>query len=322
MAQWKKIVVSGSNISQLANDAGYVINQGSGGVILDGAFTGSFSGSAILPALTQGTGITAFTYNGSSPATVALTDAFTDGGGVAGTFGSSTSIPVLDIDAQGRITSASTAALATQLTISSDGVTTDTVDLLSDTLRIGATNGITSTLTNNTITIGLKSGVVSGSTLSSPAQGQVTLTTNGVAAAAIDLGLETTDDVTFNNLNLTGDAEIDGNLTVNGTLTYLNTTNLEIKDKFILLNSGSNDPDTAGLVVDQGSGTGDAFLFDATDLRWGVNKNIAATTGSANTEAHVSLVIDENDANHVDEAYYQKSGNIKVTTGGDIYIYT
>ena len=45
MAQWKKIVVSGSDISQLSNDVGYVINQGSQGVALTGAFTGSFSGS-------------------------------------------------------------------------------------------------------------------------------------------------------------------------------------------------------------------------------------------------------------------------------------
>jgi len=322
MAQWKKIVVSGSNISQLANDVGYVINQGAEGVALTGAFTGSFSGSAVLPALTQGTGITTFSYNGSSPATVALTDVFTDNGGVTGTFGSTTQIPVLTIDAQGRITTASLSTVATQLTISSDGVTTDTVDLLTDTLRIGATNGITSTLTDNTITIGLKSGVISGSSLSSAAQGQVTLTTNGVAAATIDLGLETTDDVTFNNLTLTGDAEIDGNLTVNGTLAYLNTTNTEIKDKYILLNSGSSDPDTGGLVIDQGSGAGNSFIFDATDLRWGVNKNISATTGSANSEAHVALVIDENDANHVDELFYQKVGNLKIDTSGDIFIYT
>ena len=321
MAQWKKLVVSGSNISQLANDVGYVVNQGSEGVALTGAFTGSFSGSAVLPALTQGSGITSFSYNGSAPATVALTDAFTDGGGVAGSFGSTTQIPVLTIDDQGRITTASLATVATQLTISSDGVTTDTVDLLTDTFRIGATNGITSTLTDNTITIGLKAGIVSGSSLSSAAQGQVTLTTNGVAASTIDLGLETTDDVTFNNLNLTGDAEIDGNLTVNGTLAYLNTTNTEIKDKYILINSGSTDPDSGGLVVDQGSGAGDAFIFDATDLRWGVNKNISATTGSANSEAHISVVVDENDTNHVDEAYYQKNGNIKVDTSGNIFIY-
>ena len=43
-------------------------------------------------------------------------------------------------------------------------------------------------------------GVVSGSSLSSAAQGEVALTTNGVAATAVDLGLQTTDNVTFNTV--------------------------------------------------------------------------------------------------------------------------
>lgn len=49
---------------------------------------------------------------------------------------------------------------------------------------------------------------------------------------------------------------------------------------------------------------------------------MSATTGSANSEAHISVVVDENDTNHVDEAYYQKNGNIKVDTSGNIFIYS
>ena len=52
------------------------------------------------------------------------------------------------------------------------------------------------------------SGTVSASVLSSPAQGKAQLTTNGVAATAVDLGLETTDSPTFAGLSLN-----DGNLT-------------------------------------------------------------------------------------------------------------
>lgn len=43
MAEWKKLVVSGSNISQLANDKNYLINSQSGAV-LSGSFSGSFEG--------------------------------------------------------------------------------------------------------------------------------------------------------------------------------------------------------------------------------------------------------------------------------------
>jgi hypothetical protein len=44
------------------------------------------------------------------------------------------------------------------------------------------------------------SGAISASVLDSPAQGQVRLTTNGVAASAIDLGLETGDSPSFTNI--------------------------------------------------------------------------------------------------------------------------
>ena len=74
MATWKKIVVSGSAISQLNNDAGYLIANSSN-VSLTGSFTGSFAGdgsnltgvvASNANALTQGAGINTFSYDGSS----------------------------------------------------------------------------------------------------------------------------------------------------------------------------------------------------------------------------------------------------------------
>jgi hypothetical protein len=46
-----------------------------GSITALGGFTGSFSGSAILPSLTNGTGISGLIYNGSSPATVSVSGA-------------------------------------------------------------------------------------------------------------------------------------------------------------------------------------------------------------------------------------------------------
>jgi hypothetical protein len=43
MATWKKVVVSGSAISQLNNDANYLVD-GQAGAELTGSFTGSFIG--------------------------------------------------------------------------------------------------------------------------------------------------------------------------------------------------------------------------------------------------------------------------------------
>lgn len=81
MATWKKLVLSGSNISQLNNDSGYLIST-STGVNLGGAFSGSFQGngsgltnvaaSSTAQSLTDGNGIADFTFNGSSPASVTV----------------------------------------------------------------------------------------------------------------------------------------------------------------------------------------------------------------------------------------------------------
>ena len=74
MATWKKIVVSGSAISQLNNDAGYLIAD-SNSVSLTGSFTGSFVGdgsnltgvvASNANPLTDGAGIIDFSYDGSS----------------------------------------------------------------------------------------------------------------------------------------------------------------------------------------------------------------------------------------------------------------
>jgi hypothetical protein len=74
MAEWKKVIVSGSDISQLNNDANYLIN-GQSGATLTGSFSGSFVGTTDLPDLTAGEGISTFTYDGSGTATVAVSGA-------------------------------------------------------------------------------------------------------------------------------------------------------------------------------------------------------------------------------------------------------
>lgn len=238
----------------------------------------------------------------------------------AGSYGSTTQVPQLTIDAQGRVTAASTAAIATSFDVAADSGTTDTV-AGGETLTFAGGNGVATTVSNNNIAIDIAGGIVSASVLSSPNQGTARLTNNG-AATTVDLGLQSADSPTFAGLTINGNQVVTGDLTVQGTTTTLSTTNTAIKDKFILLNSGSANPDQGGLVIDEGSGTGHAFIYDEGDGRFGINQSVSSTAGSANSEAYVALVVDEDNVAHdITDTEYHKRGNMKVDASDDIFIY-
>jgi hypothetical protein len=121
----------------------------------------------------------------------------------AAAYGSSSAIPVLTIDAQGRITAASTAATSSVLTIAADSGSNDTVTVGTDTLTFeGTANEIETTVSNNKINLGLPTNVtiagnltVAGtqttvsSTTITVADPLVALASNNNAADAVDIGL-------------------------------------------------------------------------------------------------------------------------------------
>lgn len=153
-------------------------------------------------------------------------------------------------------------------------------------------------------------GIVSSSVFTSPSQGTVRATINGVQTN-VDTGLQTGDSPEFTNLTLTGD------LTVQGTTTSIETANLLVEDKFILVSSGSANGD-GGLVVD---GEGVSFGYDSSEGRWSFDSaGATANQTTISTDAFAAGVVDI-DAGHTDIAAYQKNGNIK-TDSGEIYIYS
>lgn len=134
---------------------------------------------------------------------------------------------------------------------------------------------------------------------------------NGIVSSSAQIGLSTSDSPQFTDLTLTGD------LTVQGTTTSIETTNLLVEDKFILVSSGSANGD-GGLVID---GEGVAFGYDSNEGRWSFDSaDATANQTSISTDAFVAGVVDI-DAGHSDISAYQKNGNIKVDSGA-IYIYS
>ena len=125
-------------------------------------------------------------------------------------------------------------------------------------------------------------------------------------------------------LTVTGNQTITGDLTVQGTTTTINTDNLLVEDKFILLASGSTSPTDGGFIIQSGfSGSvaqGLALMYDSNTARWGYTSSLAFNATSAVPDAFASIVLDL-DNGSTDVAAYQKPGNIKVTAG-DIFIYS
>jgi len=72
-----------------------------------------------------------------------------------GQAGSATAIPVVTVNAKGLVTAVSTASITTTLTIGADSGSDDTVSLASDTLDFSGGSNITTTVSNNDISIAL-----------------------------------------------------------------------------------------------------------------------------------------------------------------------
>ncbi len=177
--------------------------------------------------------------------------------------------------------------------------------------------------------------VIYGSTSNTAVQGNTNITINGTsnqvavtgtAAQALGGGPTYTiglpNDVTIgNNLTVTGD------LIVNGTTTTLNTNNILVEDRFILLNSGSvGSSIEGGIIIQSGStSSGSALIYSTVGSanRWAFVNGLASNATTATPTAYVSQVTDMNVTAHANAvAQYEKAGNIRVETNGDILIYS
>ena len=161
-----------------------------------------------------------------------------------GSYGSTTQIPTFTVDQQGRLTAASQVAVATALTIDSDGAATQDVDLLTDDLRIiGTTNEVDTAVTKSGTDVTLQVGLPNDVTITN----DLTVTTDlDVGSANFTVAGATGNTVIEGNLNVNGSAialgngltdnvVISGNLTVQGTTTTVESTTVTLDDPVLAL---------------------------------------------------------------------------------------
>lgn len=150
-----------------------------GGVMIGSDTLAEFIYDTVGGAVTGGTGITITNSDVGNTSTVSITNTGVTGAGSP--VGSSTSIPVITFNAQGQLTTVSTVAVATDLSISGDsGV--DTISLLTDTLSFIGGEGIDSVVTNGTVTISAEDATTSNKGVASFADADF-----NVASGAVEL---------------------------------------------------------------------------------------------------------------------------------------
>ncbi|QQO91895.1 structural protein [Flavobacterium phage vB_FspM_immuto_2-6A] len=380
MATWKKLVVSGSDISQLNNDAGYLTSVTAQTAFVTASFNGvhliannsegqlnfaSSSGQGLTISANAGTDTLTFglaaipnTSLANSTFNVGAGNGLTGGGSanLGGTstvnVGAGTHITVNTDDIavnESTLITAISGSIFSQVsgdvTIASNGVATiaaNSVALGTDTTgdyvaNLGTGTGVT--IASNTGEGSAPTIAVNyGSTANTAVQGNTTISLTGTAnevqitgttaqalggAPSYTIGLP-------DNVTITTDLTVGGNLYVNGTTTQVNTAELFVEDKFIILASGSASAGDGGIIIDRGSDAAGniAFGYDSATDRWGYQNGLTDTTnaitiGTDGDSAFAGYVFTE--AAHTSaptSGEFVAAGAIYTATSGDIFIYS
>ena len=210
-----------------------------------------------------------------------------------GSYGSSTAIPVITVDQQGRLTAASTASISTSFTVS-DGSNTQTVDG-GDTLTIqGTANEVDVVVgATDTVTIGLPNDVTIGNNL--------TVT-----------GSFLSDDITSSSVSISGDAVITGNLTVQGTQTTVNSTTVETADAIFRVNSNGTTGADVGFEANVG-GSMKQIVYTGANSKWSVgSETFVAATFEGDLTGDVTGTVSDI-SNHDTDSLSEGSSNLYFT---------
>ena len=249
-----------------------------------GNVTGNLTGDVTGDVTGNLTGTASLATNFTSAVTVALTGdstgtaTFTGAGDTAsiastlatvntdvGAYGSGTAIPVLTVNAKGLVTGVSVVAITAGFSVAADSGTTDAI-ANGETLTIEGGTNIDTTVSGNKVSIAIQD---------APTLNDLTVT-----------GTFTSDDITSATVNVSGDAVITGNLTVQGTQTTVNSTTVSTADPIVRVNSAGTAGTDAGLEANV-SGNMKQFIYSGATSKWTIGSEtmVAATFEGALTGA-------------------------------------
>jgi len=309
MATWKKVIVSGSNaeLNQITASGGITATLSSGAQsnfvaynTSTGQFsyygTGSFTATSASYATTASYALSSSYAVSATNALTANTASFVTASNVWGPSGASSvnssSFALTASYALNVPTTASYAVSASQAISSSFATTVSSI-----------ANNVTNN-TDNYILTATGGGAING---------ESNLTFNGTL------------------LTVSGNATITGDLTVAGTASFTNTDNLNIRDKFILINSGSSTLSDSGWVTQyNAAGSGSAFYLEATSAgtygRFAVAYDAIGTSTSLTADEYVvTAKVNQSAPGAATPTWGGNStnaqGNMWLTSTGDIYIW-
>jgi len=286
-------ILSASNATTASSTVGTLSAIGTGGISLSTAFNGSTGSTIALNGYAGFTSNGILKWNGSSLANSSITD---DG----------TTISTAASISAGGANSSLSGSFSGSFFGSLIGTSSYATQALSASYA-ASTNNIAGAIANNTNNYILT------------AQG--TGIVNGESNLTFDGSL----------LTVTGNATITGDLTVAGTASFTNTDNLNIKDKFILINSGSSTLADSGWITQyNAAGSGSAFYLEASSTgtygRFAVAYDAVGTAASiAPDEFVVTAKVNQSAPGASTPTWGGNStnaqGNMWLTSTGDIYIW-
>ena len=288
----------------------WTLTGDSGSQVVDGGDTVDIAG---------GTGITT-----AASATDTLTVTLDDTAVTAASYGSATAIPTFTVDAQGRLTAAGEASISSDLTVGADSGSDDVVRVGTDTLNFaGTSNETTTTVSNNTITVGLADSVsgltsVSATTLTDGAaslsSGSLTSAVNGTFSGTVQYG-----SLSDGTITATGFVDEDNMASDSATLIPTQQSVKAYVDSQVTAQDLDFQGDTGGaLSIDLDSET--------LDIAGGTNINTAGSGNelTVNLDATLTGLTSVTSTTLTDGAFSVSSGAItgvtSINTSGDVTV--